>query len=152
MFCNYGQAGGARRGQFVWKVFGLALTSHAGIEVDLLVPGGHVSGHHHFGLRHCGFGRQVPPRVGPEMVTTQEDTLQREPSPFGGTVQLVAERLRRQTGIATLVVHLVASRLDQYGHAVGGRLAHGCFYDDRVGRAHRGYGGRWGTRSRASSG
>ena len=38
LFCDYGQAGCARRCQFVWKMFGLALTPHAGIEMDLWYP------------------------------------------------------------------------------------------------------------------
>ena len=125
----------------------LALAAHARVEVDLLVAGGDVGGHHGFGLGQGILGRQVPPRVGAEVVAAEDHPFTaREPDPVGNAVDLVTEGGRGQARVTTLVVDLVASRLDQDRCPLGGRLAQGRLDHRRVRGAHRGDAGR--TRDR----
>ena len=143
--CGFGdhcEASGALGRHGVRQVVGLALTAHAGVDVDLLVPGGDIGGHHRFGLCQRGLGGQVPPRVRPEVIATKDYLLAREPHLIGDTVHLVAEGGRGQARVATFVVDLVAGRLDEHCRPIGGGLAYGCFDHHRMCRAHRGDAGR----------
>ena len=74
-----------------------------------------------------------------QVVAAKEDTPVRETDPICGPVQLVAECGRGETGVATLVVDLVAGCLDEDRCVISGRLQHRGLDHERMGRAHRGH-------------
>jgi len=136
------EAGGALGRHGVRQVVGLALTAHAGVEVDLLVPGGDVGGHHRLSLAQRRFGGQVPPTDWGRGDRHQELCPGVGTRPDQRYVHLVAESDRGQTCVAALVVDLVAGGLDEHRGSIGGGLAYRRLDHHRMRRAHRGDPGR----------
>ncbi len=106
----------------------------------LAEAGGHVLLDQHLGLLHGLLGGQTGPRIGAQMVPAQQNALARQADLVGEAVDEVAEHLGRHTGIAAVLIDLVAGRLDQHHAHIGlQRVDESRLDDQRMGRTDRIY-------------
>ena len=114
-----GEACRARRDDLVAERGRLAEAAHAGVEMDLREARLDVSRDHRLGPLHRFVGRQMLPRIGPEVIAAEDEAGKRKPGRPGDLLDEAAEVRRRHAGVAAFLVDLVAGRLDQHPRLAG---------------------------------
>lgn len=92
---------------------------------------------HRLGLRHRILGREMLPRVGPQMISTEDQPVEIETDGPRDALDEVAEVLRRHSGVAAVLVDLVAGRLHEHVAAASEAMAKSRLDHPRMGGADR---------------
>ena len=98
-----------------------------------------VRGDHGLGIRHRALGGKRFPGVGSEMIAAENDSIGVEPRPPRDGLDHAAKSKRSHSGVAAILVYLVASGFDQRRAAGSQGKAQMRFYDQGMGGADRGY-------------
>src|SRR5450759_1885096 len=122
-------------GQRRRRAAGVVGAAHAGIEMDLRVPGRDAAAHQLVRMRHRLARREAPPRVRPQMVAAQEHAIVRQAGGGGQRRDLVAERRRGHPRIAAGLVDLVGRGLDADEAVAAGGVQQRRLEDEAVGGA-----------------
>src|SRR5215467_2855988 len=101
-----------RNGLLVRPSLRIIGTSHAGIEVDLLISGEHTTPDQAARFLHCGCGRFTSPRKWPQMVPAQQDAIVGKSNlgPCGPNKR--GELFRSLSRVTAKLIYLARSRLD----------------------------------------
>ena len=127
------ESGGARGDDFIGERRPIICAGHAGVEMDFLESGAHVSLHHQRGFAH-GFRRRfMLPGIGAEMVTAEDEAGGGETAGCGDASDQAMKVLGRHAGVPAVVIDLVGRGLDQQMRAVFERLFHSRFKNPGMG-------------------
>ena len=117
-----GETRGAFGRQRVGQGRRFAEAAHRRVEVELRKARTRIGGDHGLRLLHRLDGRQGAPGVRPEMVAAENQPPGIEADLRRDSLHEGAEARGRHAGIAALLVHLIAGRLDEHGRVIGDAL------------------------------
>jgi len=114
---------------------GIARAGHAGVEMDFAEASGGEGGDHDFGVTHgigCG---EVAPGIGAEMIAAEDEGSGGKTGLVGDGFDEAAEAGWLHTGVAAVLIDLVAGGFNKKEAAIGDGLLGGGAKDERMGGA-----------------
>ena len=128
---------GAPGGDLVGERGALSGAAHAGVEMQLGKAGPGVGVDHRLRAPHGLVRGETLPGIGAQMIAPEDDAGGIEADPRRNRLDKGAEVRRGHAGVAALLVHLVAGRLDQGAPSAARRLQQRRFDDQGMRRADR---------------
>ncbi len=135
---HLGQACRAFGNQRPGQRFAFAQARHARVQMNLGEAGTRIRLQHQLGTDHGLLGGQMPPRIRPQVIATEDQTLRIETAALSDARHKLAEVSRGHAGIAAFMVDLIAGGFDQHRRRARARFTKRRFDDQGMRGTHRG--------------